>query len=76
VQVSDKNTKILLIEDNTGDIRLIREMLTEVPDASWELKSAGWLSTGLECLTKEQFDVILLDLGLPDSQGLDTLIKT
>jgi PAS domain S-box-containing protein len=73
--MNDKTIKILLIEDNPGDVRLIREMLAEVPDASWELESAGRLSTGLEYLAKQQPDIILLDLGLPDSQGLDTLVK-
>ncbi|MBM4446485.1 MAG: response regulator [Chloroflexi bacterium] len=73
--MSHKPRKILLIEDNTGDVRLIREMLAEMPDASWELESVGQLSTGLECVAKQQPDIILLDLGLPDSQGLETLDK-
>ena len=67
--------RILLIEDNPGDVRLIREMLAEVPDVSFELESAGRLSTGLKCLAKKQPDIVLLDLGLPDSQGLETLGK-
>ena len=67
--------RILLIEDNPGDVRLIREILAEVPDASWELESASRLSTGLECVAKYKPDIILLDLGLPDSQGLETLGK-
>jgi len=73
--MSHKRRKILLIEDNPGDVRLIREMLTEVPGVSWELESTGRLSTGLEYLGKQQPDIILLDLGLPDSQGLETLGK-
>jgi PAS domain S-box-containing protein/putative nucleotidyltransferase with HDIG domain len=70
-----KNVKILLIEDNAGDARLIREMLSEVPDVSFELENAKRLSTGLKHLAKETPDIILLDIGLPDSQGLDTLEK-
>jgi PAS domain S-box-containing protein/putative nucleotidyltransferase with HDIG domain len=69
----NKSAKILLIEDNPGDVRLIREMLTEVPDVSFELETASRLSTGLKRLDKEKPDVILLDIGLPDSQGIDTL---
>ena len=65
-----------MIEDNSGDVRLIREILAEVPDVSFELESAGRLSTGLKCLAKKQPDIVLLDLGLPDSQGLETLSKT
>ncbi|MFC2050815.1 PAS domain S-box protein [Chloroflexota bacterium] len=71
----NKNVKILLIEDNPGDARLIREMLAEAPDASFELETAKRLSTGLKHLAKEATDVILLDIGLPDSQGLDTVNK-
>jgi PAS domain S-box-containing protein len=73
--MSNKNVKVLLIEDNPGDARLIREMLAEVPDISFELECAKRLSTGLKRLAKETIDVILLDLALPDSQGLDTLNK-
>ena len=73
--MSNKNVKILLIEDNPGDARLIKEMLAEAPDVSFELESANRLSAGLKCLDKETPDVILLDIGLPDSQGLDTLKK-
>ncbi|HEX7364714.1 MAG TPA: PAS domain S-box protein [Dehalococcoidia bacterium] len=73
--MNDKHTKVLLIEDNPGDVRLIREMLAEVKGVSYNLVSAGRLSAGLEYLTKQRFDVILLDLGLPDSQGLETLDK-
>jgi PAS domain S-box-containing protein len=70
-----KPTRIILIEDNPGDIRLIREMLAQVEGITYNLETAERLSTGLECLEKEQFDVILLDLGLPDSQGIKTLDK-
>ena len=73
--MSDKPTRILLIEDNPGDIRLIREMLAQVDGITYNLETAKRLSAGLECLAKEQLDIILLDLGLPDSQGIKTLDK-
>jgi PAS domain S-box-containing protein len=73
--MANKDVKILLIEDNPGDVRLIREMLAEAAYVSFELESANRLSTGLKRLAKETPDVILLDIGLPDSQGLDTLKK-
>jgi two-component sensor histidine kinase/DNA-binding NarL/FixJ family response regulator len=66
--------KVLLIEDNPGDARLIQEMLSEVDGSMFELESADCLSTGLERLAAEDIDVVLLDLGLPDSSGLDTFI--
>ncbi len=64
---------ILLIEDNSGDARLIREMLLTY--AEWEIQWSHvvTLRDGLDALDTEFYDTILLDLGLPDSEGLDTL---
>ncbi len=67
--------KILLIEDNPADARLLREMLVEIKDAPFELEWVDRLSAGLERLTKGDVDAILLDLSLPDSQGLDTFLQ-
>ncbi|MGE5499906.1 MAG: PAS domain S-box protein [Syntrophothermus sp.] len=67
--------KVLLIEDNLGDARLISEMISDVAGSKIQIDHAFRLSTGLERLAKCQFDAILLDLGLPDSTGLDTLRK-
>jgi diguanylate cyclase (GGDEF)-like protein len=66
---------VLLIEDNPGDARLIKEMLAERPGAPFELKSVDRLSRGLESLAAEQPGLVLLDLSLPDSQGLETFAK-
>lgn len=68
-----KEYKILLIEDNLGDARLISEMLSELDDVRCRLDHSFRLSSGLERLRKENYDVVLLDLGLPDSRGLNTL---
>ena len=68
--------KILLIEDNLGDARLIREMLSEAVDMRIELEYADQLSSGLEQLAVKEIDLLLLDLSLPDSQGLDVCIRT
>jgi diguanylate cyclase (GGDEF)-like protein len=68
--------KVLLVEDNPGDARLIREMLEEARAAKFELLYVDRLDEGLKCLTQQTLDLILLDLSLPDSQGLDTFIKT
>ncbi|TAN42290.1 MAG: hybrid sensor histidine kinase/response regulator [Nitrospirae bacterium] len=64
--------KALLVEDNPGDVRLIREMLKE-SGVSFELESCDRLSSALKLLRTERFDIVLLDLGLPDSQGIETL---
>ena len=74
--MGDKPIKILLVEDNPGDSRLIREMLAEARGVTFDLKYADRLQVGLEHLGERQIEVVLLDLGLPDSQGLETLNKT
>jgi PAS domain S-box-containing protein len=67
---------ILLIEDNPGDIRLIEELLKEVNDFCYNLTIAENLIKGFNKIEKNKSDVILLDLTLPDSMGINTIIKT
>jgi PAS domain S-box-containing protein len=64
---------ILLIEDNPWDRRLINDMLAEVPDETFVLSTADNLAEGKRLLGAGDIDLILLDLILPDSEGLDTL---
>jgi signal transduction histidine kinase len=73
--MAEKQIKVLLVEDNPGDVRLIQEMLSESRDFSFDLECADRLSPGLERLDASGIDVILLDLGLPDSLGLDTFTR-
>src|SRR5271165_650087 len=65
--------KTLLVEDNPADARLIREMLKELPAGTLQLQQVGRLDSAMERLRQETFDVVLLDLGLPDAQGMETL---
>ncbi len=67
--------KILLIEDNPGDARLIREYLAEPSAAAFELEHAELLASGLERLARNDIALVLLDLSLPDSFGLDTFSR-
>jgi PAS domain S-box-containing protein len=64
---------VLLIEDNPGDARLIREMFADVPAAHVRLRHADRLAAGLAQL--EGADIVLLDLSLPDSHGLETFLR-
>jgi len=77
--LADKPISILLIEDNSGDRRLISEMLTEASNGetgvAFDIQYADRLQAAIEYLGQNRVEVILLDLGLPDSQGLDTLKK-
>lgn len=65
--------KLLLAEDNPADVRLVREMLAEGPREAFELIHVDRLDAALARLRDEPVDVILLDLGLPDAQGMQTL---
>ena len=64
--------KVLLIEDNPVDMVLLREALGQDALNSFELTAVERLQAAAETLLENNFDVILLDLGLPDSQGLET----
>jgi phosphoserine phosphatase RsbU/P len=65
--------KVLLVEDNAGDARFIHELLAKTDGSSYCMAWAQSLAEGIEQLRKETFDVVLVDLFLPDSRGLDTL---
>lgn len=71
----EKNIKILLIEDNSGDAYLIEDHLEEFANFSYEFKDVGTLNEALSFLKKQPFDVILLDLVLPDSDGVNTFFR-
>ena len=66
---------ILLVEDNPGDARLLRELLTESGTGRLTLTHVDRLDAAIRCLTQAAFDIILLDLSLPDSQGAETLVR-
>ena len=61
---------VLLVEDNPGDARLVQVALAEDPEKFF-LAHAPRLSAALDLLEREKFDIVLLDLQLPDSDGLD-----
>jgi PAS domain S-box-containing protein len=67
--------RVLLIEDNPGYSEVIQIMLEKVTDTRFEVVCAKRLSEGLQVLSDEHIDVVLLDLKLPDSQGIDTFEK-
>src|SRR5262249_26038017 len=65
--------KVLLVEDNDGDAFLISEMLEGGYSSRFELTHLHRLGEATKRLASDQFDVMLLDLGLPDAQGLDSV---
>ena len=67
--------RLLLIEDNPGDVRLIEEMLRGSDGQRFDLESAETFAHGLARARETAFDVLLLDLSLPDSTGIETLTR-
>ena len=66
---------VLLVEDNPGDVRLIEEIIKAIQNYNIKLKIAEDLVSGFNLLKKYSFDIILLDLTLPDSNGLNTVLS-
>ena len=64
---------ILLIEDNLGDARLIREMLNAQGSTRTKLTHVDCMRAAEQHLSEHTVDIILLDPGLPDAQGLNTI---
>ena len=64
---------ILLVEDNQGDAELMDILLEGIPDQNYVVTNVQRLAQALELIQTAQYDLVILDLGLPDSNGLDTL---
>jgi diguanylate cyclase (GGDEF)-like protein/PAS domain S-box-containing protein len=67
---------VLLVEDNPGDARLIREMFKEPGSQDIELAHVDCMADAESYLASHTVDIILLDLGLPDTQGLEAVRRT
>ena len=70
--VDSKPIQILLVEDNSADVRLLRELLREISPGGFVLTVTSRISEALAKLGAESFDVVLADLSLPDSRNLDS----
>ena len=73
--MEDKPIKVMLVEDNPADARLVRELLTEASAVEFDVARVERLADAIERLKAETFDIILLDLRLPDSAGLETFTR-
>jgi sigma-B regulation protein RsbU (phosphoserine phosphatase) len=68
-------TRVLLVEDNPGDARLLRESLAEARSERFELVHVDRMAAAEQRLKAASFDVVLLDLSLPDGVGLETVTR-
>ncbi|MDP2809753.1 MAG: EAL domain-containing protein [Rhodocyclaceae bacterium] len=73
--MSEDIVTLLLVEDNPGDQRLVREMLDTCGHGGFRLLTAEHLAAAAALLDSEPVDIVLLDLRLPDGNGLDSLVK-
>jgi CheY-like chemotaxis protein len=67
--------RVLCIEDNPFDVAVLEELIGGLPQGSVALRHVATLADGLERALYERVDVVLLDLGLPDSSGIATLLE-
>ena len=65
--------RVLLVEDNPGDAELVRKSLTDARGPPFDLVAVDTLDDALEAGRNRPFDVVLLDLNLPDSDGVETV---
>jgi PAS domain S-box-containing protein len=73
--MADGTIEVILIEDNLDDTELLLRKLGKSTEGQMKVKSVKSLHDGLELLARNKPDIILSDLGLPDSHGLDTVTK-
>jgi DNA-binding NarL/FixJ family response regulator len=73
--MESKAIKVLLVEDNQPDSRLLRTLLAENPTLRFELTEVTRLAAALQCLATSEFDVVLIDLSLPDSHGIESFTR-
>lgn len=75
--MKDKMMKVLLIEDSDDERLLLTELMSRAPwpEIKFNFVCAESLARGLDALAKERFDAVLLDLMLPDSSGIETVVR-
>jgi DNA-binding NarL/FixJ family response regulator len=73
--LNEENIKVLLIEDNPSDAQILQEVLSQVFSPVFDITHVDSLNDGLQHLAWEDFDVVFLDLSLPDGSGVEILLQ-
>jgi phosphoserine phosphatase RsbU/P len=73
--MDEQRVRILLVEDDPDDVYIMQNLLGDRWHGPFELVNVELLSAAIERCQEERFDVVLLDLGLPDSNGLETFFS-
>lgn len=74
-KLNNNPTKLLLVEDQPGDALILQKIISRIEEPSFKIVRVDCLKKSLDRLTENTFDIILLDLNLPDSTGLKTLTR-
>lgn len=72
---TDQVIRLLFVEDDSVYFNLLKRLLQTVEDTKFEILWASTLEQTLSSLQEQQVDVILLDLNLPDSEGIETFLQ-
>ena len=77
MKTRDKKSRVLLIDDDKDDLQMIEDILFKMNGHAQDfvLETAQNLEAGILRLAKNNIDIVLLDLHLPDSQGIETFVK-
>ncbi|MBT7790852.1 MAG: response regulator, partial [Calditrichaeota bacterium] len=70
--MSTKLINVLVVDDHNQVTTILKKTISENDSSELKILGAGWLGDALALLNENSFDVILLDLDLPDSSGIDT----
>jgi serine phosphatase RsbU (regulator of sigma subunit) len=73
--MTNNSIKVLLVEDNPLDSRLIREIMKASHSLTYAFEAVDTLALGLDRLNLQHYDAALLDLSLPDSEGMNTFLE-
>lgn len=71
--MSNAPLRILVVEDNLCDVRLLKEMFAAEPSSSYRLMHVPRLAMALQQLSAGGVDIVLLDMGLPDGEGIESV---
>ncbi|MFZ4394571.1 MAG: ATP-binding protein [Kiritimatiellia bacterium] len=75
VKLNPEPVRILVVEDDDGSARLLQIVLTHWPSVAYTLRRVADLAAAIREVNQGETDLVLLDLGLPDSQGIDTFVR-
>ena len=75
VERMGNNIRVLAVEDNPGDLGLVKDYLFNAEFGQYKIDGIGLVSGALQMLDAGGYDVILLDLNLPDSHGFETFTR-